>query len=186
MIRKPLYLLVTFLLYTTVTHAASTLQANPADTDDLKMSPLISKETAEAIKREEWISKLRAYLPKMLCKPKGLVRNCYLIEEGQCNDFAKTISTACINSIEKRLPESLSSVEQKNAYKVVKACAYDLFEKLLSDKQVPYPECRDMGNKVIAPHGQPDQAKPHALTAPLAPMPPTMPIAPPQPTKQSK
>lgn len=145
-----------------------------------KQPPLINPISqgiteAPALSKVEWLKKNKALLPASFCKQKSLIRNCFLIDDKQCEDFSKTISESCFNGVEKRLPDSLTGLDQKYYGKLVKACAYDLFEKLLIDKRVPHPECRSLGEKVVPKQKASSDPKGKLPGDPLPPKPPITP-----------
>lgn len=148
---RPLFATLLVLFLTSASAEEKTAPSlNPAQKQSPLLNPLSQGVSeAPALSKAEWLKKNRALLPLSFCKQKSLIRNCFLIDDKQCEDFSNTISESCFNSLEKRLPDSLTGLDQKYYGKLVKACAYDLFEKLLIDKRVPHPECRSLGEKVI-------------------------------------
>jgi hypothetical protein len=131
------------------------------------------EQSQPLIKKDVWLKKSKVLLSSKMCKPKSLIRNCLLIDDKQCQEFSQTLSEACFKGLEKRLPDSLTSLDQKHYAKLVKVCTYDLFDKLLSDKKVPHPECRSLVQNILP------ASREHAETPakPLTPILPTPPLS---------
>lgn len=171
-----LRLMFLLMLVTIQTNCWATETAKSLLTPQEQSQPLINplqglKVEAPPIGKDEWLKKSKILLSSKMCKPKSLIRNCLLIDDKQCQEFSQTLSEACFKGLEKRLPDSLTNLDQKHYAKLVKICTYDLFDKLLSDKKVPHPECRSLVQNILPASREHTEAPVKSLT-PTLPMPP--------------
>ncbi|MFO1259392.1 MAG: hypothetical protein U1E78_13415 [Gammaproteobacteria bacterium] len=173
--RRPLFAIMLASFLTCASAQEKTTSPVLPSQKELPLINPLNKGLSEppALSKAEWLKKNKPLLTQSFCKSKSLIRNCFLIDDKQCQDFSKTISESCFSSLEKRLPDSLTGLDQRYYGKLVKACSYDLFEKLLIDKRVPHPDCRSLGEKVVPRQKAPPKSEPLKSPVPTAPLPQT-------------
>lgn len=111
------------------------------------MSPLNQLNTPAhpALSKQVWLVEFAPKMSAELCKLTNPPRNCLQLEDDvQCQNFANTITQACLNSLEKILPDSLTYFDQENYSKVGYGCGTRLFYKLAPVN--PSAECQQTIN----------------------------------------
>ena len=115
----------------------------------IEMSPIHSLTAPQVISKPIWIKYQTSDLPKKLCQEKSLIRECFNLEPKVCDEFATSITQACLSALENRITHSMTELDRKENLTLLKACSYDLFEKLMANQVSAHPECQNLSNRLI-------------------------------------